>query len=253
MKRIVLAITLLLVATSLAVADNVVSDTVCNGDICYTDPATLQLGASLPPAGADPNLFSGNSIYVYQNQGGAAALNNPWLLILGVPNTSAANPFGSGITSLVPSAGGPTSWSYLGFQTSMGPGQEAYSVLGVQGPTDNSNSFGNWAGADQSHDGITATSFGLYEFAISANLGAKQNVQITLGNVPAGTIAIAYGQVITTSTSTKHGHTVTTTNVTIFDTPFTQAGLETHVPEPGSMMLLGAGVLGLSGLRRFRK
>ncbi len=252
MKKFVLAITLLLLATTGALADDISGGTVCNGDVCYTDPATLQLGSSIPPSGADPNLFTGNSIYVYQNQGGAADLHNPWLLILGVPNTNAANPF-AGITSLVASAGGSTSWSYLGLQATMGPGQEAYSVLGVQGPTDNSNSFVNWSGAELAHDGITATSFGLYEFAITANLGAKQNVLVTLGNVPAGTIAIAYGQVITSTTTIKHGHPVTTTDVTIFDTPFTQAGLEHQVPEPGSMMLLSAGVLGLSAVRRIRR
>jgi PEP-CTERM motif-containing protein len=250
MKNVVATFMLLLLLACVSFADTV-GESYCVGDVCYTDPATLQVGATVPPSGADPNLLSGNTFNVYQNQGGAATLHNPWLLILGVPNTTATNPFGAGLTSIIASAGGSTSSSFLGLMGVLGPGHEAYSVLGVQGPTDHSNSFVNWSAAELAHDGITATSFGLYEFAITANLGAKQWVNFTLDNMPVGTIAIAYGQVITSTTRTVHGHPITTTNVTVFDTPFTQAGLRT--PEPGSLSLLGMGALGLLGLTRFRK
>src|SRR5262249_3027870 len=40
-----------------------------------TDPATLQIGGTLPPPGNDPNLVgSSGLINIYQNQGGAGNL-----------------------------------------------------------------------------------------------------------------------------------------------------------------------------------
>ena len=224
-------------------------------DIVYVDPATLQINGS----GGDPNQFTNNSVFVFQNQGGATNLNNPWLLILGVPNTSVANPFGAGISSVTSSAGGATSWSYVGFQTSMtgSPnGQDAYSKLGYSGLTA-SNSFVNWAGADLTINGITATSFGLYEYSINAALGAKDTVTVNFSSMPIGTFVIAYGE--TSETTTKctgppsNRVCTTTTTITQYDTPFTNAGLRTRTPEPASMLLLGAGMLGLLGIRRIRK
>ncbi len=246
MRAIALVITLVVVLTSsLVFAD----------EITYVDPATLQITQTLPPTGSDPNPLTGSSFYVYQNQGGAKNLTDPWLVIIGVPNTTATNPFGTGITSLVSSAGGSTSWSYLGLMGTMTSGHEAYSVLGVQGPTDNSNNFTNWAGADLSQAGITASSFGLYEFSLNAALGAKGNVGVTMNLLPPGSIVIAYGQTSTvTSTTTCKKHKCTTsssTTVTIYDTPFTQAGFEERVPEPASIIMLGTG-LGLAGLLKRR-
>ncbi len=61
----------------------------------WLDPATLQIGTgagtscAAPGASgcsADPVLIgSGSTFDIYQNSGGAASLNNPVLLILGIP------------------------------------------------------------------------------------------------------------------------------------------------------------------------
>jgi hypothetical protein len=251
----ILFVAALLAAIALPVlADDVVYDTV------YLDPATLHVGN--PPAGGDPNLI-GTTFGIYQNSGGAGTLNDPWLLILGVPNVSNAATFSNASISSI--SGGGTS-NYLGLGGTMTSGQEAYSALHLQGPTDNSNSFVNWSAAETTLAGINATSFGLYEFAITANLPASGNVQFSFASLPTGTIAIAYGQTGQTSSSqtctTKNGKTTCKTTVTntimIYDTPFTEAGFRTppppppSTPEPASMVLLGAGILGLGSLKKIR-
>lgn len=260
--KIIAAAVLLLCAMSLtAMADDVTYETVY--ETVYVDPATLHIGN--PAAGGDPNVVNLN-FGVSQNSGGAAALNNPWLLILGVPNTTAANPFGA-ITTLSSSAGGATSSTYLGLKGTLSAGQEAYAQLGLANDT-NSNNFGNWATAEHNISNITANSFGLYEFNINATLAGKDVVSFVFADLPTGTIAIAYGQTGAISSSqtctTKKGKTTCTTTVTntitIYDTPWTEAAFSNHtpriphVPEPASLALLGAGMTAMvSFLRRRSK
>ncbi len=246
----------LLLATSFAFADDIVYN-----EVVYTDPATLQV----PGTTLDPVQIGSNNVAVFQNQGGAGPLVDPWLLILGVPNTNNPTLFNNGsISSVTSSAGGNTSWTYGGYKTSITgspKGQDAYSALFPTSNLDNSNSFVNWAGADATINGIHATSFGLYEFNINASLGAKDTVSIDFATLPLGTYIIAYGETsktTTTRTCTGTGKhkvctTTNTTDITQFDTPFTQAGLRTGVPEPSSMLLLASGALGLFGLRKVRR
>ncbi len=234
------------------------ADDIVYNQTVYFDPATLQV----PGTTLDPVQISSNNVAVLQNQGGAGPLNDPWLLILGVPNEKNATLFNdNSISSVTSSAGGNSSWTYGGYKTSITgspTGQDAYSALFPNSNLDNSNSFVNWAGADATINGIHATSFGLYEFNINAYLGAKDTVAINFATLPVGTYIIAYGETSkTTSTRTCTGTgkkkvctTTNTTNITQIDTPFTQAGLRTGVPEPSSMLLLAAGVLALARFRR---
>lgn len=238
------------------------------------DPATLQIGGTVPPPGNDPNqIGSSGLVNIYQNQGGAGTLTTPFLLILGIPNAgsnffggvnpitsvTATNPAPGGtVTSGTGVLGGPNplyggAWNVTtGFAGSMGPGGEVYSTIaGLDGPTDNSNSFVNWAGADLTINGVTATTFGIYVFEINATLDSNGNVgvQFNPGSLPSGTFAVGFGE----------------TAKLLYDTPFTQAGLTTGggsggnsggaipTPEPLSLAVLASGLIGLGLLRRRSK
>jgi hypothetical protein len=128
-------------------------------------------------------------------------------------------------------------------------GAEAYSFLNLSG-ANNSNSFTNWAGADLSINSITATSFGMYVFALtsSATLDANGliNILFNSGALPLGTFAIAYGCTTALANPCTGGD--------VFSTPFTEAGLTTtgrqSTPEPSSLFLFGVGILALGLVMR---
>ena len=239
------------------------------------DPSTLHIGTGAGTAcavgcGGDPNLISATDFDVYQNAAGANTLSQPLLVILGIPNYSGAAPTIASVTAYSPYAGvntGGTSLSGANFGVagsaffggtwtpggnavaSLTTGEEAYSDLGLAN-ANNSNSFTNWAAVDAAY-GVTATSFGLYVYAINADLAANGLFDITLANsLPTGTFAIAYGCQGEANSSTDE----CTVNPNSYNTPFTEAGgvgVGT-VPEPGTLVLVGSGMMGFGMAARRR-
>ena len=253
------------------------------------DPATLHLGpgncgaASITGCGGHPNIVSGgNLITIYQNSGGADPIIAPQLLILAVPNDPSINlfptdPINSVVYKNTLSSGTPVTGSsafaaagtyglkspaipmtgFFGDITSGSP--QVYDFLGLQGPTDSSNTFGNFTtgctGGCPPVD-ATATSFGIYVFALSGDtLDHNGAIFVGFDGVvpPPGTFAIAYGQ-----TATVGG------KKTIFDNAFTEADLldlttctppncptTLSVPEPSALPLTGLGTVGAALVAAF--
>ena len=253
-----------------------------------TDPATLHIGTGWDtscPTGATGtapcgNAYSGEAVPlgsrqldIYQNSAGAGPTQDP-LLILAVPYQAAGSPTTSllGSATLYPGAttgpgtsvrviNGPAISNYnlssanyqnqsIGYvgkwnTTNSTAGTDIYSFLNLTPPTDKSNKLGSYLSMDQAKLTSLGTPAGydiyIYGFSTqSLTPGFTGNAALNVNfasSLPLGSFAVAYAQ-----TSTK-----------LFDTPFTQAGID--LPEPGSLSVFGIGVVGLlaSSLRRRRR
>jgi hypothetical protein len=176
--------------------------------------------------GLDPTRVGTTGFTLSETSNGATTMTDI-VFLFSVPSGFGAP------TGLSASAGTFGTVSWAGSLTNTGC-HDVYTCVGISGGT-NSNNFANFSGYESSINGITATSFDIYEVTLSGvDLGPKGSVSVT-GTFGVGTFIDGYG----VGSGGDSGYT-----------PFTVTGLTTNVPEPASMTLLGLGLLGVPFLRR---
>ena len=246
------ALALALVTGSAAVAD-------------ILDPADLHVGPGAGTAcakgcGADPNTISATSFDIFYNPNANSSqslIGDPFYLIVAsaVYSGSTNSPtLGSTATMYAPYPGGTTTTVSVGAGVNQGTmtSGDIYSFLGLGSQVTNSFNFGNMVACDTGSNqcpngsiqgsaaplfGQTITGYVITTFSIGTTQFGPQDLLDFTGTLPIGSYVAAIG--------------VDATGAEAWAVPFTESGIVTgHVqtPEPSSLLLLGAGLLGLAVL-----